>query len=78
MKLNRTQAVRRLTSAHGRIQSLRESSANSPKFMHWNEETLRLILDIFPNDSEYERNYRALPFGLLFDPHHKPGTHQAD
>jgi hypothetical protein len=78
MKHTRTQALRKLTSARDRIPSLRESSANSPRFQHWNEETLRLILDLFPNDSAHEKAYRELSFGLLFDPHHKAGSHQAE
>jgi hypothetical protein len=78
MKLTRTQAVRKLTSARDRIASLRDSSANSPRFQHWNEETLRLILDLFPSDSAYEKDYRKLPFGLLFDPHHRAGAPETE
>ena len=78
MKLTRTQAVRKLTSVRDRIASLRDNSANSPRFQHWNEETLRLILDLFPSDSAYEKDYRNLSFGLLFDPQHRPGAEQVE
>ncbi len=78
MKLTRPQALRKLETARDMIASLRDSSANSPRFQYWNEQTLRLILDLFPQDSTYEKTYRALSFGLLFDPHHRPGTHQPE
>jgi hypothetical protein len=78
MKHTRTQALRKLESARNLIASLRDSSANSPRFQYWNEQTLRLILDLFPKDSTHESAYRALSFGLLFDPHHQPGSHQPE
>ncbi len=74
MKLTRSQALRKLEHARDQIAALRESSANSPRFQYWNEQTLRLILDLFPRDSSYEKAYRELSFGLLFDPHHRPGA----
>ena len=78
MKHTRTQALRKLEGARNLIASLRDSSANSPRFQYWNEQTLRLILELFPKDSTYESTYRELSFGLLFDPHHQPGTHQPE
>lgn len=78
MKHTRTQALQKLERARHLIAALRESSANSPRFQYWNEQTLRLILELFPQDSTYESAFRELSFGLLFDPHHQPGTHQPD
>jgi hypothetical protein len=78
MKHTRTQAIRLLTAARDRIAPLRGTSANSPRFQHWNEEVLRLIRELFPEGSGYERDYRSLSFGLLFDPHHKAGSHLAE
>jgi hypothetical protein len=78
MKLTRLQALRKLESARNLIAALRDSSANSPRFQYWNEQTLRLILDLFPSASSYEKAYRNLSFGLLFDPHHQPGSHQPE
>lgn len=78
MKHTRTQALRLLTAARDRIAPLRGTSANSPRFQHWNEEALKLIRELFPDGSSYERDYRALSFGLLFDPHHKAGSPMAE
>lgn len=78
MKHSRSQALRLLTAARDRIAPLRGTSANSPRFQHWNEEALKLIRELFPDGSSFERDYRALSFGLLFDPHHKAGSHMAE
>jgi hypothetical protein len=73
MKLTRSKALRRIEDAREQIASLRETSANSPRFQFWSLETLRLITKIFPQTSSWEREFRALSFGLLFDTRHQAG-----